>query len=230
MPKTRIQGIAEVLPGGTRGRLEFDFVDAQPVPGVVLETVPTPDQVRTKVDIHASRMPIGDNDIRVALHNIQNNLGLETGRKGGWTAEAWESLRQILRKPKQTRGLARLAQSGMLALPAPVNGMIVGPSPAPSLLPLPPPAGAMIAGPVAENPVADTALAVHPVAALAPIPNPPSEDASMAANSGGDPDSDSSDSSETPPPLSDDESSDGSKSPAEHERCLKWITKAAIEK
>ena len=77
MPKTRIQGIAEVLPGGTRGRLEFDFVDAQPVPGVVLETVPTPDQVRTKVDIHASRMPIGDNDIRVALHNIQNNLGVK---------------------------------------------------------------------------------------------------------------------------------------------------------
>jgi hypothetical protein len=119
------------------GNGSFKFRRMSPDPPVVVQpgaatmTPPTVDEVHAKIladgwQIHASRIPLTNNDVKIQVSNVQRQhaLNLIPGPNGTWSVAAWQRLMSVLSKEKgskfkQNNAMLALPAPEMLALPAP---------------------------------------------------------------------------------------------------------------
>ena len=71
-------------------------------------TPPSPSEVKAwimtyGIETHSSRFPMLNQNLQVAVSNVQRKLGLQIGPQGGWTDGAWQLLAKWLRQKKQVR-------------------------------------------------------------------------------------------------------------------------------
>lgn len=109
-------------------------------PGRVTEKPPTTLQVRAAMateawELHPSRDPVLDGDIKIAISNAQHQLDLLKGPQGEWSEAGWDKLRVWAAARKRTRTTKAAAAQGMRMIQNVALDAVVPDPP-----PLPPPA------------------------------------------------------------------------------------------
>ena len=69
---------------------------------------PSCDEVQNRIrtdawEVHASRLPLAADSVKIMVSNTQQCLSLRRGPQGGWSEEAWAKLRALMAKAKRER-------------------------------------------------------------------------------------------------------------------------------